>query len=463
VLPKVNKLQSNNPRNNYKAKIHKDEGLLGIEFTLNKTTSKFIHTLEKLNLDYVTSFAKFGNVLLGRYQTNWKQVLHKQFPEPVNPDVAKPAQDDTLTENFLHAIDLLLIRTLKKKKPRDRQYNYVASCGDHGIHKELFTSPLDHLHYFGEMLRIMKLLPEGDLPPPNAALQVEWFYMSFHCLDRTEYVRRGRKLSDEMLQTLAKYFESIFLAQISNDLIQKKHDKQLCSAAKRKLRHELEEPYREKLKRLLESQEHCSSHRWHDERSSRFTCNCRPTCYGNCCYFKACCSGYKDSCGDCKAHSEDGQFNKLCHLHGTHIKHSYNECRQNPKNQAPANNNNNKIKKRASDVHYHDGRHHGSNNKLLVSCTSPALSDSKTSTNKSGRNCTPENYHLDSFHIPKKRKVGNVGHKSPENNALVEAEISQDLDDIFDDDVTVDSFLKAFQKDPSLSMCNNNDTFKFKN
>jgi hypothetical protein len=56
-----------------------------------------------------------------------------------------------------------------------------------------------------------------------------------------------------------------------------------------------------------------------------------------------------------------------------------------------------------------------------------------------------------------------VGHKSPENNALVEAEVSPDLDAIFDNDVTVDSFLKAFQKDPGLSMCDTNDASKFKN
>ncbi len=58
-----------------------------------------------------------------------------------------------------------------------------ALGGDHGIHKELLTSPLDHLHCFEEMLRITKLLPEGDLPPPNAALWVDWFFISFDCLD----------------------------------------------------------------------------------------------------------------------------------------------------------------------------------------------------------------------------------------------------------------------------------------
>jgi hypothetical protein len=121
------------------------------------------------------------------------------------------------------------------------------------------------------------------------------------------------------------------------------------------------------------------------------------------------------------------------------------------------------LKKCAHNVHYHDSRRHGSNSKLFVSCTSPALSNGELSANKGIGNCTLENYHLDSFHIPKKRKVGNVGHKSPENNALVEAGISQDLDAIFDNDVTVDSFLKAFQKDPVLSMCNTDDAFKFKN
>ena len=206
-----------------------------------------------MNLDYVTSFVKFGNVLLGRYQTDWKQVLHEHFPEPVNPEVAKPAQDCALAENFSRAIELFLICTLNEKKPRDRQYNYLAPGGDHGVHKELLTSPLDHLHCFKEMLHITKLLHKGDIPTPNATLQVQWFYVSFHHSDCTEYICSGCKLSNEMVQTLAEYFESILLAWISNGLIQRKYDEQLCSAANDKLCHELEEHYRKKLKRLLES------------------------------------------------------------------------------------------------------------------------------------------------------------------------------------------------------------------
>ncbi len=211
VLLKVYKLQSNDSHNKCKVEIHKDDSLLGIKFTLDKTISEFICTSEKLNSDYVTSSAKFGNVLLGHYQTNWKQVLHEHLPEPVDPEVAEPAQDCTLAENLSRAIDLCLIRTLNKKITRDCQYNYLAPGGDHGGHKELLTSPLDHLHCFEEMLCITKLLHEGDLPPPNTALQVEWFYLSFHCSDYTEYVRSGCKLSNEMLQTLAKDLRVFYL------------------------------------------------------------------------------------------------------------------------------------------------------------------------------------------------------------------------------------------------------------
>ncbi len=164
-------------------------------------------------------------------------------------------------------------------------------------------------------------------------------------MDHLEYVPSGRKLSKKMLQTLGKYFKSIFLPSLSNGSIQRKYNKQLCSAAKCKLHHELQEHYREKLKRLLESQEHHYSCTWHCKRGSRSTCNGRSTHNGNCCHFKPCGSGYKDSCSDHKAPPEDGKFNKPCHLHGVNSKHSYDECLQNPKNQASTNNNNSCIQK----------------------------------------------------------------------------------------------------------------------
>jgi hypothetical protein len=114
-------------------------------------------------------------------------------------------------------------------------------------------------------------------------------------------------------------------------------------------------------------------------------------------------------------------------------------------------------------VHYHDGHCPSSNDELLGFCASPTLSDGNLSANKSSGNCSPENYHLDSFHIPNKRKVGNVGHKSPENDALVKTGVSPDLDAIFNDDVIMDSFVKTFETNHGLSIHGTNDAFKFKN
>ncbi len=172
----------------------------------------------------MTSFVKFGNILLSCYQTNWKQVLHEHFPKPVDPEVVEPGQDCALAENFSRVIDLFLICTLNKKKTRDCQNDYMAPGGDHGIKKELLMSPFNHLHHLEEMLHIAQLLPTGNHPPLNVAPQVDWFYISFHCLDQAEYVHSKGKLSNKILRTFAEYFESIFLACLSNGLIQEMYD-----------------------------------------------------------------------------------------------------------------------------------------------------------------------------------------------------------------------------------------------
>jgi hypothetical protein len=59
------------------------------------------------------------------------------------------------------------------------------------------------------MMRIAGLLPKGDFQMLNAQQQVEWFYMTFHKSDCTEYMQSRHKLSKEMLQTAVEYFQSI--------------------------------------------------------------------------------------------------------------------------------------------------------------------------------------------------------------------------------------------------------------
>jgi hypothetical protein len=74
----------------------------------------------------------------------------------------------------------------------------------------MMQTPLENLQRFKEMIRTTKALPAGDMHPPNQALQLEWYYMSFHKEDRAKYVEGHRHLIDEMLELLAKYFENIF-------------------------------------------------------------------------------------------------------------------------------------------------------------------------------------------------------------------------------------------------------------
>ncbi len=59
------------------------------------------------------------------------------------------------------------------------------------------------------MLRVSSLLPTGNTETPGASLQVEWFYMTFHKLDRVESVQSGQKVHNKTLQTLTKYFQLI--------------------------------------------------------------------------------------------------------------------------------------------------------------------------------------------------------------------------------------------------------------
>jgi len=77
-------LTSHNPRNKNKAEIHKDSGLYGIEFTVDKTIPDFNKGADKVELDYATAFVEFENLLEGALNSAWKYVLKEHFPEPMD-------------------------------------------------------------------------------------------------------------------------------------------------------------------------------------------------------------------------------------------------------------------------------------------------------------------------------------------------------------------------------------------
>ena len=68
-------------------------------------------------------------------------------------------------------------------------------------------------------MRVVELLPKGDLKKPYTSFSVECFYMTFHRSDRAEYARSGRKLREGMLKSLAEYFESIYNSRLSEGLV----------------------------------------------------------------------------------------------------------------------------------------------------------------------------------------------------------------------------------------------------
>jgi hypothetical protein len=142
-------------------------------------------------MDYKGSFLEFKDW----YLTDWKQVLHEHFPEPINPTMVPTEHDCSLVINFDQAIDLFLIKMLNKKMPWDCQYIYLALGGDHVFHKELMVMPMDYLHCFQELLRITKKLPAGNILVPNQALKVDCLYMSFHKSDCAKFVHSWNKLS----------------------------------------------------------------------------------------------------------------------------------------------------------------------------------------------------------------------------------------------------------------------------
>jgi hypothetical protein len=183
-------------------------------FTVDKTIPDFNKGAKKIHLDWTHSFLEFENALLGQYKTAWKQILHEFYPESVDAAMVPAKQDHLRKENFRHVIELFVKKVLHEEKPRDCQYIYLAPGGDYNVQKPLVTRPIDHLHQWEELLHVAELLSASDINTPSAKLQVKWFYMTFHKTDPVEYVRSGRKLREENLQTLTKYFESIYDTQV---------------------------------------------------------------------------------------------------------------------------------------------------------------------------------------------------------------------------------------------------------
>ncbi len=100
-------------------------------------------------------------------------------------------------------------------------------------------------------------LPEGDMPPPNKVLQLEWLYMSFYSEDHVKYIESEQCHYNKTLESVAEYFENIYNLQVANGSLAKKHKGQIEYCAKCKLCHMLKKHYKAKLCCIAE--QHCTS------------------------------------------------------------------------------------------------------------------------------------------------------------------------------------------------------------
>jgi len=435
-LPEVYKLQTSDPANKAKAEVYRDSGTYGLEFTLDRTIPDFEAGAEKLNLDWAHSFTEFESCLGGALKSAWKHVLNVHFPEPIDSVEFVPhEQDRSLEENFKRAITLWLQRAQNEKKMRDRQYIYLAPGGDYRFHKELKTKPIDHQHRFDELLRISQMLPAGDIADPNEALQVEWFYNSFHKEDRKEYVKSGRKLADETVESVTEYFTAIYDTQTMMGEIDRKHDSTVRASERRNIVGDFSDRYRRKIERLAEQK---SRQRYRESRDSR--------------------RSYRDRGADFKGNREKSRGYtahkssfKPCHLHGEKAKHTYDECRGNPKNYKRTDERTKEHTYKASN-HEKKREKHASHH-VSTAKTTGDESDSTTRTSESSRDKSKssdnESTKHDTYHIvdrvPRKKRSLDVARladsKKPSKHEKNEKKGFSFLADEFETDFA-DEYLK---------------------
>ena len=398
ILPEVYKLTSPNPCNKNKAEIHKDSGLYGIKFTVDKTIPDFNKGADKVELDYATVFVEFENVLEGALNSAWKYVLREHFPEPMDDPtgVLSPESNNRNSkESFQKAIELFLQRSVHEKKLRDRQLIYYQPGGDFQVRKDLGTSAIDHRHRFDELLRVAELLPAGDIAMPNESLTLEWFYMTFHKSERDQFITSGRRLAEETIESVTEYFESLYNIKKSSGKLQKQLEQR--DHRKDEARGSIKSKYDNKLRSMANERRTSRSRTYRDDRGYKTSRD----------------SEHKRNKSERKALPEF--TGKPCHVHGDKARHTYEDCRDNPKNRkSSGSNRDDNNKKRSHDAHYHDERYLSSQDESPEEHRTPEPSDDEgmLSANSGESHREEENYHVDTVKKPRKKRKVDVPRRS---------------------------------------------------
>jgi hypothetical protein len=261
-------------------------------------------------------------------------------------------------------------------------------------------------------------LPAGDMHPPNQALQLEWFYMSFHKEDRAKYVESGQHLADETLESLTKYFDKFFNSQVADGSLAKRCKRQIEQRVRHKMRCELCKRYDEKVRQVMER--HHGGDVRHNKQPDKYRCsNFKWQDRGN----RNHCDTYdkRDKKRDDKTPPDrsDKAF-KPCSVHGPKSKHTSEECYKNPRNnKRPL-----QDKKCPHEAHHNYAHYTSNDDELRSSRDTPVPSeDPASASSKSKKDHEDENYHL---HVSKKMKAGcHVPHKSDHQRQRSEFQSSQ--------------------------------------
>ena len=170
---------------------------------------------------------------------------------------------------------------------------------------------------------------------PNESLTLEWFYMTFHKSECNQFIISGWQLVNEEIESATEYFESLYNIKKSNGKL-KLHLEQRDHKKSEAQRGTVKNRYDNKMRNMANKR-----------RTSR-------SCYRDRGYKTSRDSDYKHDKSEQKAPPEFS--GKPCHIHGDKAKHTYEECRDNPKNckSSSGNRDDNNNRKRNHDVHYHD-------------------------------------------------------------------------------------------------------------
>ncbi len=156
-------------------------------------------------------------------------------------------------------------------------------------------------------------------------------------------------------------------------------------------------------------------------------------------------------------------------MHGAESKHSYDECRNNPKIFAKTNKSNDYVKKCGNNAHFYDARRLSDGNESPSGNDTDSQSDGEIkddNASKSSRSAS--NYHVET---PLKKRSDDVGHKSPsvkKRKALVELILGlkkipkkicssklggRVLDDVFENDFSDDNDGERLPVNPKKKKC----------